>query len=363
MKILHVETGKQLYGGALQVRYLLRGLHARGEQNVLVCSEQSAIGVDAEVQEVTERIHVVPMSGDLDAAFVWRLRRIIREEAPDLIHLHSRRGADLWGGIAGRLERVPVVLSRRVDNPEPRWWVAVKYQLYHRVITISEGIRRVLLSEGVPPPKVVCVPSAVDTELYVPRCDRAWFEKEMGLAPGQPVVGVVAQLISRKGHRYLLEAIPGILRQVPEVQFLFFGSGALAKPLEDEVYQRGLSGNVRLVGFRDDLARILPCLDVVAHPATMEGLGVALLQSSACGVPLVASAVGGIPEIVKEGVNGYLVSPRNPSELERALLALLQNRDRARMMGMAGRAFVERNFSIEAMVEGNRKVYAEVLSV
>ncbi len=359
MKILHVETGNKLYGGALQVLYLVKGLQQTGAQNVLVCGENSAVGQAA---RETATVYALPMFGDLDVGFVRRLRRIIRQESPDLVHLHSRRGADLWGGIAARLEGVPVVISRRVDNPEPRWWAKVKYRLYHRVVTISEGIRQVLLAEGVPAWKVVCVPSAVDTEQYLPGGDRGWFEKEFGITPGQPVVGVVAQLIPRKGHRYLLEAIPGVLQRVPQAQFLFFGTGFLEMSLQQEIEQRGLGGNVKLAGFRDDLVRIFPCLDAVAHPATMEGLGVALLQAAACGVPVVASGVGGISEIVQDGVNGFLVSPREPAELEQALLSLLLDSERAREMGRAGRVIVEQGFSIEAMVRGNRRIYAELLS-
>jgi len=359
VKILHVETGNKLFGGPLQVYYLLRGLHQQGQQNILVCSESSAIADAA--RKVAANIYAVPVSGDLDVAFVWRLRRIIRKESPDLIHLHSRRGADLLGGIAGRLENVPVILSRRVDNPEPRWWVALKYRLYDRVITISKGIEDVLLKEGVPAEKVTCVPSAVDIGQYRPACDRDWFEQAVGIEPGQPVVGVIAQLIPRKGHRYLLEAIPDLLKRIPEVQFLFFGTGELATELRTEIEQRGLGGSVRLAGFRDDLSRVLPCLDAVAHPALMEGLGVSLLQAAACGVPVVASAVGGIPEIVQDQVNGYLVPPRQPEALGRALLSLLEDRSRAQQMGMAGRAIVEHGFSIDAMVKGNMDLYAAVI--
>ncbi len=360
MRVLHVETGNKLFGGALQVYYLLRGLHRKGDENILVCTENSAIGSIAEGW--VERSYNVPMSGDLDVGFVGRLRHILRKESPDLIHLHSRRGADIWGGIAGRLEGIPVVLSRRVDNPEFRWWVMMKYRLYDHVITISDGIRQVLLEEGVPAEKVTCVPSAVDTARYVPRCERDWFEREMGVKAGQPVVGVIAQLIPRKGHRYLLEAIPGILRWLPDTQFLFFGTGALAEELRKAIVQAGLAGNVRLVGFREDLERILPCLDAVVHPATMEGLGVSLLQAAACGVPVVASRVGGIPEIVRDGVNGHLVPPRDPAALQQALLSLLQDKGLARKMGMAGRLLVEQEFSIQAMVEGNRNVYRELVS-
>ena len=163
MKVLHVEAGMHLYGGALQVVFLLRGLKALGVDSILACPDGSAIAREAapHAQVVT-----LPMKGDLDVGLLSRLRHLIREVRPDVIHLHSRRGSDIWGALAGRLEGVPVVLSRRVDNPEARLVVKLKYRLYDEVVTISEGIRQVLLSEGVPAGKLHCVLSAVDTQQY-----------------------------------------------------------------------------------------------------------------------------------------------------------------------------------------------------
>lgn len=358
--VLHVETGMHLYGGALQVFYLLRGLAEAGWRNVLVCSEGSAIA-EAAAGFVT-RVHAVPMSGDLDFKFIGRLRDIVRAEAPDLIHLHSRRGADVLGGIAARLEKVPVVLSRRVDNPEPKWVARLKYRLFDQVVTISNGIRDVLLSEGVPPDKVVCVHSAVDAERYRPGGDRAWFDREFGLAADDQAVGMVAQLIPRKGHRYLLNVVPRILQSCPNARFLLFGKGPLEAELRERIAAAGLQDQVRLAGFRDDLDRILPCLDLLVHPAEMEGLGVSLLQAAASGVPLVGTAAGGIPEIVRDGQTGLLIPPADEAALADAVIVLLRDRERARAMGRAGRDLVEREFSIPAMVEGNMEVYQALLA-
>ena len=147
MRILHVEGGSRLYGGAQQVLYLLEGMAARGHTNLLACPA----GCDlARASAPFAEVHGLPMHGDADVAMVWRLFRLIRAARPDLVHLHSRIGADVWGGVAARLTKTPVIHTRRVDNPEPRWLVAIKYRLHDRVVAISEGIGRVLLSEGLP---------------------------------------------------------------------------------------------------------------------------------------------------------------------------------------------------------------------
>lgn len=362
LSVLHVEAGRHLYGGALQVVYLLRGLQAAGVHNTLVCPVGSAVAVAA--REAGVEVIETAMGGDADLGFVLRLRRLIRRRRPDLVHLHSRRGADVLGGIAARLAGVPAVLTRRVDNPEPRWWVGLKYRLYQRVVSISEGIRRVLIDEGLAPARVICVHSAVDTERYRPGCaDRELPARELGLTTGDgPLLAVVAQLIARKGHRYLLEALPGILAAQPDARVVLFGQGPLEDALRDEVARRGLAERVVFAGFRDDLERLLPCLDLLVHPAEMEGLGVSLLQAAACGVPIVAFPAGGIPEIVREGENGHLLAVGDVAGLQRRVIELLQDPARARAMGRRGRALVEREFSIDSMVQGNLAVYRGLLA-
>lgn len=358
MKVLHVETGMHLYGGALQVAFLLRGLRERYIPTVMVCPKGSAIAEAA--AEHVDILHTLPMSGDLDLVFVPRLRRLIHDERPDVIHLHSRRGGDVLGALAARSLGIPIVMSRRVDNPENRGVVRLKYRLYDRVITISEGIRRVLLDEGLAPEKVVCVHSAVDTELYRPGGDRAWFRREFGLDEKHLTIGMAAQMIERKGHRDLFAALPSLVERYPQVRVLLFGQGPLRAALDCEVRDRGLADVVRFEGFRRDLPRVLPCLDLLVHPARLEGLGVALLQAAACGVPIVAGRAGGIPEIVRDGENGYLVEPGGVRALSHALSELCGDAARRRAFGARGRDIALTDFSIDAMVEGNLRVYREL---
>jgi len=359
VKILHLEAGRHLYGGARQVQYLIEGLAAQGIECRLVCPAGSAIA-DA-VRETAGHIDAIPMRGDADPGLVLRLRRILLAERPDLVHLHSRRGADLFGGIAARWTGLPCVLSRRVDNPEPPWLARLKYRLYDRVIAISEGIRQVLLTEGVEPERVVCVHSAVDATAYNTPCDRAWLDADLRLPPGAPLAGMVAQLIPRKGHRVLLDALPTVLAQHRDLQVLLLGKGPLEAELETEIRARNLQQNVRLAGFRTDLRRILGCLDLLVHPALMEGLGVSLLQAAAAGVPIIASRAGGMPEAVHHEYNGLLVPPGEAPALATAIRRLLADAPLRHRMGEAGRRLVEEQFSVNAMVEGNLRVYRSLL--
>lgn len=358
MRILHVEGGRNFYGGAHQILLLMEGLKARGVENILACRMGSDL---ANVSAPLAEIHAIRMEGDLDVGLIPRLRNVIRESRPDLVHLHSRIGADVMGGIAGRLAGIPVIHSRRQDNPESRLAVALKYRLHDRVIAISDAIGQILLSEGLPAAKLRCVQDAVEITPRVAEPERDWFQQSFEIPEGAPVLGLVAQLIARKGHSVLIEAMPKILAAFPETRVFFFGKGPLDDVLKVAIQEQGLEHRVFLAGFRPDLERILPCLDLVVHPAHREGMGVSLLQASLAEVAIVATAVGGIPEAVKDGVTGVLVPPKDPDRLADAIIGLLNDPERRRQLGQAGREWVENGFSADRMVEGNLAVYRELL--
>ncbi|MGL4666728.1 MAG: glycosyltransferase family 4 protein [Saezia sp.] len=359
MKVLHVEAGRFLYGGARQVLYIMEGLHQRGMSNVLACPVGSDIGRGA--KDVAQ-VHEMKMGGDLDIGLMGRLKDLIRQTQPDIVHLHSRRGADIWGAFAARQMKVPCVLSRRVDNPESPFWAKIKYAQYNQVIAISEGIRQVLISEGVPPDHVICVRSAVDPKPYLHEVSRAEFAREFNVPENALIIGVVAQLIERKGHRYVLEALPTILERFPQTQVLFFGKGPLQEALQTQIKEKGLDGHVKLAGFREDLPKWLGGLDLLLHPADMEGLGVSLLQASAAAVPIITSNAGGLPEAVADGISGELIPPGDVGALTQVTLKLLGNEKLRKQYGQAGRERIMKEFSIDAMVEGNLRVYEGCLA-
>ncbi len=357
MKILHIETGMHLYGGAQQVVYLLGHLQAMQVNNVLVCCEGSEI--EKAAGEFCESVRLLPAKGSI--GLVRSLKKIIQAETPDLIHVHSRRlGMDLLGGIAAKLTNVPAVISRRVDNPERPLVVKLKYKPYQQVITISEGIRQVMLSEGMPADKVVTVRSAVEAGIYNKACERAEFLKTFNLPEDSINIAVIAQLIHRKGHRHLLAVLPDIMQAFPNLNILFLGKGALHDELAASIQEKQLKA-VQLVGFRDDLSTWLGCLDIVVHPADMEGLGVSLLQASAAAVPVIATRAGGMPEIIRDGENGLLINPQDTDALKVALIRLLENTSLRQQMGRKGQEIIANEFSTRTMAEGNLSVYRRVI--
>lgn len=355
MKIVHIESGRHLYGGPQQVRYLVRGLAERDVENVLVCPPGAAIGRQL---RGLARVIEVPCRGDLDPGYMWRLNRLLRQEKPDLVHVHSRRGADWWGGLAARLAGVPAVLSRRVDRPEGRL-AGLKYRLYQRVIAISRAVREQLLEAGVPGSNIAYVPSGVQAEMLQVERDRGWLATELGIPRDAFLLGIVAQLIPRKGHSDLFRALEAM--GDPSCWLLVLGQGKEERSLREEAHRRGLASQVVIAGFREDAARILPCLDVLVHPAHREGLGVSVLEAAATGVPIISTNAGGLVDLIIHEQTGLLVNPGAPDEIAEAIMLLKNDRELGRQLANAARRKVSQDFTVEEMIEGTIRAYEHVL--
>lgn len=360
-KILHIETGKHLYGGAKQVYYLLSGLKQKkyGE-NILICSKGSDIYMDS--KELC-KTYPIKIDGDMDLFFLFRLLKIIKKEDPHIIHIHSRRGADTFGLLAAKITNKKVIITRRVDNPEPSFIAKIKYNHTDKVVTISKGIYEILIKEGVKKEKIEIIPSAVDFNFYNRRCDHIWFNEKFNISKKVTKIGMIAQFIPRKGHEFLLDSIPLILDKTRDVIFILFGKGPLQQKILKLIYKRNLEKYVKIAGFVRDIENYIPCLDILVHPAYMEGLGVSLLQANAAGVPIVASKVGGILDVISHGVNGFLFTPGDKHQFSTYVIDLIFNNEKRRIMGSNGQTIVKEKFSISSMVNNYIKIYDELTNI
>ena len=360
MKILHVETGRHLYGGPQQVLYLMRALADLGHDGTLVCPPGS--GVDSAARSLGLPVRNLFCAGDLDLPFAYRLVQYIKESKPDLVHCHSRRGADVLGGLAASFADVPAVVSRRVDNTEMRLVAALRYRPFERVIAISEAIAALLRERGVDEAKLCVIRSAVDVERFSSKADREAFGRAFNVPNDALIVAAAGQLIPRKGHRYLLQAIADLNQTQRPFRLLIFGEGYLANQLRAQAASLGLFDTVQFVGFRDDLDDYMGCFDLFVHPALAEGLGVAALKAQAAGVPVIGFDAGGVPEAVADGESGVLVPPEDVAALHRAIDDLLADDDKRTRMGAAGRQRMQNDFSIVTMGAQHVELYESVLN-
>ncbi|MDB2512541.1 glycosyltransferase [Luminiphilus sp.] len=356
MKILHIEAGEKMLGGAQQLIYLLAGQSSSKHDHMVLCPKDSQV-----MSKVSaEGLNVIGtrILGDVDPFFMFRLCKLIRKHKIDLIIVHSRRGADFYGGLAAKLSGIRSILVRRVDNPESRFISKLKYGLYDKIVCISDAIASVLASQGVPVSNLEVIKDCVDTDIFLPKTnqDNDLFDR-LNIPKNKLMVGVIAQLISRKGHKFLLQVMPDILAKFPEAHCVFLGAGSSREALEQLSVDLNLTTAVTFTGFRRDIHKIIPQLDIVTHPATMEGMGVALLQSSSAGVPVVAFCAGGIPEVIDHERTGLLVPVGDEVGLKNSLIKLLGSSELRRRYGEQGRQKMLAEFSLTSMRDRYEALY------
>ena len=322
LSVLHVDTALEWRGGQRQLELLLRGRPQDRWAGVPQSPLAARVGPPA-----------LPLRPGADPRNLWHLRGLLRgPDAPALVAAHTPHALGL-----ALLAGAPTVAHRRVDFVPGGVW---KYRRARRVIAVSEAVRAVLLRAGVSAERVVVVHDGVDPPPGAPLpTELAWVA-----ALPRPLYLAVGALVTHKGHRVLVDtmaALPGSL--------VIAGEGPLRGALEARVAHLGLAGRVHLVGEVEPIGGLLRLADVFVHPSLEEGLGQVVLEAMGAGARVVASAAGGLPEVV--GETGTLVPPGDVAALVAAL--------RAAPDGPKGRGVESaRRWSVERMVEGTSAVYA-----
>ena len=357
--VLHTESSLG-WGGQEQrtVRECL-GILKLGMRPAVLCPQEAEVGRRA----AAAGIEVFPcrMRKSYDLAAIRTILRVLREQAVDVVNTHSGRDSFL-AGVAARLSRrrPAVVRTRHLAMPITSR-VSYSY-LPHRVVTVSGYVKEYLVREGVPGERIVVVPTGIDTGRFADDAAPANLREELGLPPDALLVGSVAVLRNKKGHRFLLEAAPSVLARFPNAVFLIVGSGPQEKNLRDAIDSMGLSGSVRMLGHREDVPDVLLSLDLFVLPTVEEALGTAFLEAMAAGRAVVGCRVGGVPEVVEEGKTGLLVPPGDPAALADAIRSLLADGELRARMGAAGRQSVMARYSVEEMCRRMWEVYRSLLS-
>ena len=297
------------------------------------------------------------------------LSRFVRQFRPDVMNSHLFRSTAAAAPVAAWYS-VPIVETYHGREGWRRGLVRGRFlpdrlvaRLVNRVIAVSEAARTFLIEgTGYPAATVTVVANGRDLSIYRPGAWRDDARAELGVGPATPVVGVVARLDAQKGHRYLLEAWPAVRRTHPDARLLLVGDGDLRAPLERRVRELGIAESVIFAGFRTDVPQLLDAMDVMVLPSLYEGMPLTAIEGSAMARPVVATAVDGTPEVVRDGITGRLVPPADPPALTRALLDLLADPDGARRMGRAGREWVLTRFDVTRHVAATADVYRGVVA-
>lgn len=358
MNILHIDEQTGWRGGEQQAGYLIAGLGERGHQCSIAGRPGSPFVQADHGGRVSARLEL-PLRGEFDGVSAARIAAFARKHGVQILHAHTAHAhmiACLARMFAGSLK---VVVSRRVDfAPSSNRFSRYKYALPDHYVAISNAVGRVLAAYGIPDAKRSVVHSGIDLKrLDVPARSRA----ELGLPERGPLIGNVAALVGHKDHRTLISAMPAVVDAVPEAHLVIVGEGPLRPAIEDQIRSLNLTHRVHLLGYRDDVPAILKALDVFVLSSSEEGLGTSVLDAMAAGVPVAATAAGGIPEAVRHEETGLLSAPGEPGPLAESLLRLLRGRPFAEALARSARSLVASDFSADAMVEGNLAVYESVL--
>jgi glycosyltransferase involved in cell wall biosynthesis len=299
---------------------------------------------------------------------VRQLAGFIRHFRPDVVNPHLFRSVFVAAPLA-RVCRVPAVVEtyhgREAWRQGPlngRFAVdRLVVRFVDRVIAVSAAARDFLVhGKGYPAGKVVVVPNGRDLSVYAAGGSRDAVRKELGLDRHTPLVGVVGRLEAQKGHTYLLDAWPAVVRARPDARLLLVGDGSLRAPLEAQARAAGVAASVLFAGFRADVPRMLDAMDVVALPSLHEGMPLTVIEAAAAARPVVATAVDGTVEVVRDRETGRLVPPADPAALSHALVELLSRPEHAAAMGRAARAFAVEQFGVDRQVEATARIYREV---
>lgn len=296
----------------------------------------------------------------------WRpLVSLLRRKRVDVLHAH-KFGSNVWAAVLGKLGGVPAVVAHEhtwsfEGQPLRRF---LDRELIARgtdaFIAVSSDDRRKMIEiEGISPDDVTFVPNGIDA---IPEGDGARVREELGIPAGAPVVVAVAVLREQKALDVLVRAAAGLLPEHPDLRVLIAGSGPQEEQLEALIAELGVGQAITLLGIRSDVPDLLAAADVAALSSDYEGSPLAVMEYMDAGLPVVATRVGGVPDLIEDGVNGLLVEPQDPVALQAALGRVLADRDAAAQMGARGRERRRSEFTIDRTVRTLELMYAEILS-
>lgn len=381
IRVARVIARLNIGGPAIHTILLTAGLNPARFESLLVTgveAEHEGNMLDLAAAKGVQPLVIPDLGREIS---LWRdlrtlgmLYHLFRRWRPAIVHTHTAKAGTV-GRLAARWAGVPIVIHTFHGHVfhgyfgpwKTRAFIYIERALARwsdRIVTVSEGQRAELAAYGIAPPdKIAVIPLGFELDEFL-HCEarRGQLRAELGLAADTPLVGVVARLTAVKNHHLFLEAARLVAQEEPITRFLMVGDGELRAELENRARALGLAERVLFLGWRSDMPRIYADLDVVALTSHNEGTPVSLIESMAAGVPVVSTAVGGVPDIVADGACGYLVPPGDAVALARGILTLLKDRESAQAMGRAGRDFAWQRFGVERLLNDVERLYTQLLT-
>jgi len=355
-------------GGAEEVLKLTLQHLDRGRFYPIVCCMGSQGALGKEIEQMGVEMIVLNRRHKREGrpAAIVAMAKVMKERKVQIVHTHMYHG-NTYGRIAALIAGVPVIISTVHTINSHRGFKRhllnrLLSRYTDRIIAVSKAVRRDLIEQDhIPKDKIALLYNGIDYKRFQSSISKEEAKKRLGFMESEFIIGTVGRLEPPKGQRYLLEAASDLLKEFPQIRLLLIGDGKLRRTLEDHGNQLGLQGKQTYLGIRRDIPQILRAMDIFVLPSIREGLPIALLEAMASGCPCIASAVGGVPEVIEEQRSGLLVSPADTQGLKKALKKILSDRSFGALLGKAGMEKIRKIFNQDIIVRMLEDIYNGLL--
>jgi len=364
MKILHLSSEASWRGGEQQIAYLLKEQLKAKVQVMVLCRKNSPFERFCQKENIPYQ--TASFSHQYHLGTATSIKKLCKAFKPDLLHLHSSKshGAAILANLLGN--KTPIILSRRVDFPIKKSWpTQLKYNHYSikKIICVSETIRKITEKGIKHPEKLVTVHSGIDLQKFsLENTDKGLLHHQFEIPKERKLIGNTSALAPHKDYFTFIDTAHSLLQKRKDLHFMIIGKGALRPKLEAYVHQKGITEYVTFTGFLNDIPKVLPCLNVFLMTSETEGLGTSVLDAFAAKVPVVATAGGGIPEMVIHKKTGMLAPIKSFELLADHVLEVLDSIE-LRQSIIKNASEKAKGFSKENTAIKNLEVYREVLHV
>ncbi|MEA3432653.1 MAG: glycosyltransferase, partial [candidate division WOR-3 bacterium] len=335
IRILFVIDGMEYGGGERVFVQLAAGLRDRFEVSV---ASMSGGTFEQQVKQLGIKFYPVDMSRQFSLKPIRQLREIILTQETDLLHSQGAR-ADFFSRIAGRITgrchiicTIATMVERfNVGSFRKRIYLLIDSlteRYVEKFIVVSNSLKNVLIQRRkLPSSKIVRVYNGIELDKYRQEVEQDSLRNEWGISKEVPLVGAIGRMVWEKGFKYLIEAVPEIVRVIPETMFLLIGEGPLKRELEYLAERLKIKERVIFTGFRSDIKEILSAVDLLVVPSLLEGFPMVTLEAMAMAKLIVATRIDGITEQIKDGVDGILVPPKDPFALAKTVIRILNDKE------------------------------------
>lgn len=368
INILHIYQNSKVGGVQQQLLSLLKAYNREVFNPIFCC-----LGPKEEVGKEIENLGIDFIALNrkryhrFSLKIIINLYRLMKKKHIHVVRTHKYR-ASLYGRIAAWLAGVPVIITsvhgnyRKDLRLERRIANKIMSKITDKIVAVSESIKKdIVKHDKINPSKIVVIHNGVDILRFNPENIFLNVRGELSINDNDVVVGFVGRLVPAKGLQYLIEAISIIQLKVENIKLLIVGEGSLIYSLKNKARELGIKESVIFTGKRRDIPEVLSCIDIFVMPSVAEGLPNSLLEAMAMGKPIVATTVGGIPEIIENEINGLIISPEDPESLASAIKFFIGNKGLAEKLGQAAKEFVLRKYSIKAIAVQWECLYKSLL--